>query len=242
MYAHQSVAYAVNAGEKAFIDTLAARNFCAALPAAQRNAFGLQTLESALALNPYSLAVIEAAQGAATTPSQMVQFARAHATALEAFAGKPGCPPQSCLMLTEVRNSFYDRLGKLPIPTDPKEAGEVLAFLEADHCRVAKLNTNYFLAANGAGGEGALIEKLTADFKAHLAGARTPQACAAMAARIEALAASKCAVASKTTCLTDLKAQMQGHDSYSYVIRKKRGSETGAGTDGCAAILAKLVK
>jgi hypothetical protein len=239
MYAHQSVAYAVNAGESSFLDTLAARSFFLSLSDDLRKGHGLDLLESALVENPYNLVVIEAAQGVATTPAQLARVGAAEAQGLKAVAGLPGCP-QNGLMLSTIRGSLYDKLGRMPIPADKAEAGSILAFLKADACTVAKLNTDYYLAAEGPAAEKALIDGLLADFTTHLAGARTPDSCAAMAARIEALASSKCTAAAKAACLASLKTQIQGHEAYTYPVKKAGKKVNENGTDASAQTLSKL--
>lgn len=242
MPAHQSVAFAVNAGTESFLDTLAARSFHQTLPAEARATHGLKLLISAIALNPYSLAVNEDALAAAGTPVQLAAVGKALNDSFANLKDKPGCPPVSH-MRNILNNNLYAKLEKMPVPATAAEAAQVLAFLRLNGSPNIKLNINYTLAGEGEAGIRPLLEKLQADFQVHAArrlpgGPGMPNNCAALAVRVAGLVESDCPDALKQPCLDALRGMIKGHENYTY--RKiEGGAVIYTAVDPSATVLAK---
>ena len=216
MIYHQTVAWAVNHGTGAFLDSLMAYAVFQLLPEADRQAHGVRLLESGLAVNPYNFLLVDAAQATAATAKEQIRFWQTFLATLGAAGGKPGCPGDGLYNKT-VKRGMFARIAALPAPEDKEAVGEVLAFLEKEECDSPAALVAYRLALEGLP---ALLSRIQRDFKSHLSSVRATAsrendlACAAMAATIKAA----------TVCVKDkqqrkewglaLWKEAQGHEKY----------------------------
>jgi hypothetical protein len=183
MVYHQSIAWAVNYGLAAYLDSNLAYSFYRRLPEADRKAHGQKLLESGLALNPYNFLLNDAGYALSTTPDDVICFYEA---ALKPFAAlvKPGCPTNGLYFQT-LQQKCYATIGKLPVPEDPAVAAGILAFLQKQACDDPATLAKYKVAVVGL--PGVLRETQTA-FKTHISTNRTAVACDKMAATLAAVA------------------------------------------------------
>lgn len=142
MVYHQSLAWGVNYGLPAFHDGTIAHAVYQLLPEEHRQQEGRKLLHKALAQNPYHLLVIDTAIASAETPLAQVEFWQKFSAALSEAKGKPGCPTDG-LYVTTVRNKVFDRIAKLQVPEDPKQANRILAFLQEERCDRDELLERY---------------------------------------------------------------------------------------------------
>ncbi len=242
MYYCQSVGYAVNAGEAAYLQTMAARSFFKTLPQAAQKAHGLELLESAVTQDPYNMAVVDDAQATATTAYEQIHLWKSIAGAIADASKKPGCPATS-LFSNEVRGRMYGHVSAMAAPTDKAQLREALEFLVAAKCPDPKLVVNYQLAFGGTTAENQLLVKTAADFKTHLASPRSPAECAAMAARISALADKAQDKARMDAWLAEQWKLMQGHEAFQYAQPLAHHRSTPRiGFDDAVPVLAKRTK
>lgn len=169
MIYHQSVAWGVNVGMPAYLDSNLAFRLYRLLPPADRQAHGLDLLQSGLALNPYNFLLIDAGLAQAGAASQAVAFWKSAAASL-ASLNRPGCPTGGLFVQT-VRDKLFAALTKLPAPKEPAEAATVLAFLNEQKCDNASTLAHYKLATAGLD---ALLTDARAALEAHLKSERTP--------------------------------------------------------------------
>jgi len=91
MVYHQSIAWAVNHGFDAYIDSMMAWQLFCLLPEADRRDHGMKLLESGLALNPYNFLLADAGVAVAVTPEEKNHFETSFAAALGSVT-RPDCP------------------------------------------------------------------------------------------------------------------------------------------------------
>ena len=228
MIYHQSIAWAVNYGMPAYLDSTIAYAFCRQLPEAERRAHGLQLLESAIVLDPYNFLLVDAAQELAATPSEQIRlwvFLKGKLAA----AAKPGCPADGLYNQT-IKDRLFANLAKLPVPTDKALAEKVAAFLKEEKCPNAETVAHYQAALNGA--PAVMAETVTA-LQAHLVSVRTDASCSQMAERLTAAANLLPDKKQRREWAQPLFKQAQGHEQYF-------GRKNKITTDAAVLALAKL--
>ena len=183
MIYHQSVAWGVNVGMPAYLDSNLAFRLYKLLPPPDRQAHGLDLLQSGLALNPYNFLLIDAGLAQAATAPRAVAFWKAGAASL-AGVTRPGCPTGGLFAQT-VRDRLFAALTRLPAPTEPAQAAAVLAFLNEQKCDNASTLAHYKLATAGLE---ALLADARAALEAHLQSDRTPATGQQVAATLHAAA------------------------------------------------------
>ncbi|MFP6907066.1 MAG: hypothetical protein VCG02_17730, partial [Verrucomicrobiota bacterium] len=142
MVYHQCLAWGVNYDRSGFLDATIAHSVFRLLPEEQRKTHGMKLLESGLALNPYHVLLVDAAQDTASTPQEQIRFWNTFLEALSSARGKPGCPTEG-LYNTTVKNRMFTRIARMPVPKDPVAARAVLAFLERVKCPDQKILEAY---------------------------------------------------------------------------------------------------
>jgi hypothetical protein len=103
MVYHQSVAWAVNYGMPAYVDSVLAHAVFRLLPDQERQTNGVRLLESGLARNPYNLLLVDAASKTLATAEGRTRFWESYLAVLSSAADKPGCPTDG-LYRTTVEN------------------------------------------------------------------------------------------------------------------------------------------
>ena len=183
MVYHQSIAWAVNYGLPAYLDSNLAYSLYRKLPEVDRKAHGQKLLESGLALNPYNFLLNDAGYALVTAPNDAICFYEA---ALKPFASlvKPGCPTNGLYFQT-LQQKCYATIGKLPVPGDSAVASGIFAFLQKQACDDQATLAKYKVAVVGLPG---VLRETEAAFKAHVASNRTAVACDKMAATLAAAA------------------------------------------------------
>lgn len=151
MIYHQSIAWAVNQGLPAYLDTLVVGRIYEAMPAGERAAKGPALLEQGLSINPYAFALVDAAQQAATDPAAQCRLLDRLDALLDAAATKPGAP-NTRLYRATFREHFAARLAALPLPSDKAVLADIAARLEKGGCGNAALLGRYWLALDGQAG------------------------------------------------------------------------------------------
>ncbi len=227
MVYHQSVAWAVNRGLQAFLDSMTAHALFRALPEADRRTHGLELLESGLALNPYNFTLVDDAQAIADVASQTHLWNTLQP--LLAAAAKPGCPADGLYNRT-VRANMYRALERLPVPADPTKARETWTFLQDAKCDNQELLAKYQAALDGVP---ALLARAEANLKAHLASVRNEDVCDRMAAAIKAAAGRLQDKKQRREWAAAQLAVMRGNEAY-------LGKKDRITTDEAAVELAKL--
>ncbi len=196
MVYHQSLAWAVNYGFRAFLDSLLAYDVYQLLPEAQRKGAGRALLTSGLATNPYNFLLTDAAQATADTPQEQVQFWRMFHALLRASAEKSGCPPDGLYART-VKKRVFASIARLPVPKDKQAAREIYEFLVAEKCDAPAALVAYRLALEGLP---KVLAATEAAFKSHLSSTRARASSendAACARMIEMLKATARAIGDK---------------------------------------------
>jgi hypothetical protein len=227
MVYHQSVGWAVNHGLQAYLDSMMAHALFRALPEADRQAHGLELLESGLALNPYNFVLVDAAQAVAGVEGQMHLWNTLQP--LLAAAAKPGCPADGLYNRT-VRDNMCRALERLPVPAEAAKAREVWTFLQGVKCDNQELLAKYEAATEGVP---ALLARMEADLKAHLASGRNEDACGRMAAAVKAAAARIADKKQRKEWAHTQLDVMRGHEAY-------LGKKDRITTDEAAVALTKL--
>lgn len=128
---HQASAFAVNYGMPAFLDSMAAWQLYKALPEETRKAQGDRLLASAATINPFNLAVAEAALTSTESAPTQLRIWNEIKTAVissSARAGsvtvdkKTGATAAGGLYLTVLEGLMADHLAKLTPPADKTQA------------------------------------------------------------------------------------------------------------------------
>jgi len=216
MVYHQSVAWAVNHGVKAFGDSTMAHRIHQLLSESERKAGGRTLLTSALAINPYNFLVTDAAQAAASTPVEQVDFWRTFQTLLTAAGVKAGCKPDGLYSKT-VKTKVFASIAKLPVPNDKPAAKEIYTFLQSEKCDTPAALVKYRLAAEGLA---KLLTRTEAEFKKHLidtraaASAANDTACRKMVEAIKSTAAAITDKKKRTQWALGLWKQSEGNEKY----------------------------
>ena len=235
MVYHQSVAWAVNVGLPAYLDSTIAYQIYRLLPDADRQAHGLDFLASALAIDPFNILLADAAQAQAATPESQIQVWRMIQGALATVTGKPGCPADS-LYARNVRAKLFANLAKMPPPADKMMARKVHEFLLAEKCDAPAALVAYEVAADGLS---VVLTKTQEAYRSHLTIIRTKNgpeddaACALMADRIKAVGDR----------LTDKKQRQQWATALWDLAKGKEmyfGKRNRVSTDATIPVLAKL--
>lgn len=228
MVYHQSIAWAVNCGMGAYLDSTMAYAFYRQLPEADRKVHGLQLLESSLTLDPYNFLLVDAGFALAQTPGDAILFWKNATKAIGAL-NKPGCPTGGLYEQT-VRQKLFASIGKLPVPADPAVTSQVYAFLREENCDDQTTLAQYKVAVDGLS---ALLADTKAALKAHLNSSRTTVTCTRMAAAVTAAAARINDKKKKHDWALECWQVIQGHECF--FGRKDRIT-----VDSTATLLAKL--
>lgn len=183
MVYHQSIAWAVNYGLSAYLDSNLVYSFYRRLNEADRAVHGADLLKSGLALNPYNLLLSDAGFAQAPSPEDAVRFYR---VAMKPFTApvKPGCPTNGLFQQTLLQKCTA-ALVKLPAPKEKTAAAAILAFLQEEQCTDQAILAKYKVAVTGLP---ALLEETALALKAHVATPRTAAACDKMSATLQATA------------------------------------------------------
>ncbi len=205
----RSMTYAVNRGLKEYLDACMVLNLFAALPAEEKSKHGTDLLESGLVINPYHIELALAYGAQARTAVEVVD---AHATFNNALlaARKTGCP-QTSEYSNALLAGWVGRLASLPVPAEKAEALKILGFLKIIRHPDSALRLRYQAVAMGAT---SVRDRVDCLMDEHLAGARTPQKCQAMAKEISAAAASFEDPAKKEAWLKEARSQFAGQEDY----------------------------
>ena len=230
MVYHQSIAWAVNCGMSAYLDSLLAYSFYRQLSDTDRKAHGAQLLESGLALDPYNFLLVDAGFALAQTPAEVVRFWRNASTSLAAV-NKPGCPTSSLYDQT-IRQKLFATIGMLPVPSDPAVTAKVYAFLRDEKCDDQATLAQYKVAVDGLS---ALLADTKAALKAHLDSIRTASTCTRMATAITAAATRISDKKKKQEWAGECWQLIRGHECYF----GRRGHIT---LDPTATLVAKLTR
>ena len=150
MIYHQSLAWGVNYGLSAYHDGTIAHALYRLLPGEARQQAGKKLLHHAISRNPYHLLVVDTVVSSADSPQALAESGKILRTSLARAKGKRGCPTDG-LYVTTLRNKFFDRIAKLPVPKDAREAGGVFAFLQAEKCDRQELLQRYRKASREEG-------------------------------------------------------------------------------------------
>ncbi|NQU25867.1 MAG: hypothetical protein HQ567_31650 [Candidatus Nealsonbacteria bacterium] len=191
MVYHQSIAWAVNHGMSAFLDSTIAYSVYRLLDEPARKGRATTLLASGLAMNPYNFLLADAAQAAADTPEKQLRFWQTFQAALQAAADKSGCPADGLYSET-VKKNVFESIAKLPVPENKQTIKEIYAFLQTEKCDVPEALLIYRLAIEGLP---ALLTDMETQYKNHLISVRikaSPEndtACAIMAASLKTSAA-----------------------------------------------------
>jgi len=216
MVYHQSIAWAVNHGIASFLDSTMAYSVYHLLDESDHKSAGRTLLTSGLAINPYNFLLTDAAQAAAATPIEQVDFWRTFQTLLTAAGDKAGCRADGLYSKT-VKKRVFASIAKLPAPKDKQAAKEVYAFLQTEKCDAPAALVAYRLAIEGLP---ALLARTEADYKKHLNSTRTKAssendtACARMATALKTTAASIKDKKQRTQWALGLWKQAQGREKY----------------------------
>jgi hypothetical protein len=209
MVYHQSVAWGVNCNLPGYLDALLAYQLYRQLPDDLRQKHGLAFLDSALARNPYSFLLVDAAQEVAdSAPKQIMVWWKLRERLL--MAGRmPGCPADGLYNQT-IKKRLYEKLAKLPVPAKDIAAKIYRTLLE-ERCEDAALVANYQLAVEGLG---ALIARTQIQLRDHLGANRTPASCATLVALLNTTAAKIEDPEKKTKWAKELYQRCVGQENY----------------------------
>ena len=216
MVYHQSIAWAVNHNMASFLDSTTAHRVYQLLEEAERKGAGRKLLTSGLAINPCNFLLTDAAQAAAATAQEQVQFWRTFQATLQAAGDKAGCPADGLYSKT-VKKKVFASIAKLPTPKDKQAAKEVYAFLQAEKCDAPEALVTYRLAVEGLP---ALLASTEAHYKEHLSSTRAEAssendtACAMMAVMLKATAASITDEKQRKQWALGLRKQSEGREKY----------------------------
>ena len=162
MVFHQSVAWGVNAGFAAFVESLAMVRAFNALSADERARECVGFVKAALSRNPFALAAITAALDSAPDAASALAIADACA---ERFA-KATDEKQHALYRSTVRDLAHARVAALPAPTTPDGHAKLLEALERQG------STNGELLARcwrGVGGDDEFVKRCETEIAAYIA-------------------------------------------------------------------------
>lgn len=169
MVYHQSIAWAINAGFRSYLDSIIAYQVYRLLPEPDRKANGLTLLESGMKLNPYNFLLVDAAQTQAATPQEQIRVWQSFRAALTATSKQPGCPGEG-LYPRLVRSRLFSNVARLPVPADRQAANDVQDFLNAESCDVPAAIVAYQHALQGLPG---LLANTQAQFTQRLQTSQT---------------------------------------------------------------------
>jgi hypothetical protein len=234
MVYHQSVAWSVNHGLQAYLDTMAAHAFYQKLPAGDRKAHGMRLLAAAIVKSPYNFLLVEDAMQCGA-PADLIAFWRTQKTALAAAAARPGCPAEG-LYNTTVEAKLFAQIAASPVPADRAATKTVAAFLNAEKCSDAKALALYKTALDGVP---ALLDETQAALKTHLASVRTPVACQAMADSVSAAASHISDKKERRQWTGGLYREIVGKELY-FAKKGHHGKQCALTADPCATTLARL--
>jgi hypothetical protein len=162
MVFHQSVAWGVNAGFAAFVESLAMTRAFAALPADERGRECVGFVKAALAESPFALAAVTTALDSAPDAASALAIADACA---ERFA-KATDEKKHALYRSTVRDLAHARVAALPAPATADAHAKLLEALERQG------STNGELLARcwrGVGGDDEFVKRCRGEIAAYLA-------------------------------------------------------------------------
>ncbi len=162
MIFHQSVAWGVNEGVDAFVDTLVMRRAFDALSPSERAAECRSFLTQGLKRNPYAMVVAEAAIAAAPDPAMAVRLLDDFNKSLDAAK----IPKQRDLYRNMVADLAHARVMALPAPTAKDDAAALLGELARQKCTNAPLLAKLWRATAGEDG---FVAKCVESAKAYIA-------------------------------------------------------------------------
>jgi hypothetical protein len=232
MVYHQSVAWSVNDGFQAYLDSTVAHTLFKQLPEADRKAHGTELLQSALRLCPYNFLLVDDALDNAVPPTELVAFWKQFKPTLA--SGKPGCPADGLYNQT-IQDKLFARLAALPVPP-AAEARSILAFLQEEKCSNQSTLAAYKLAI---GGLPTLLAETENAFRAHLASSRNEAACSAMADRLNAAASKLPDKKQRAQWALTRWREIQGKEMY-FKPAGRYGGQLAMATDASVGTLAKL--
>lgn len=227
---YQSVAWAVNCGLASYLDSMIAYQMYQALPETDRSEYGIDLLESAVALNPYNIVVADTAMAAAKTPERQIRTWMVFKQAVTSSTS-PGCPKDG-LYLETIRRSLFRQIESLPVPKDLNVARNVLTFLTENSCLNAEALVSYRTALSGIE---AVSRETAVSFREHLASHRTEASCQLMGGTIQAVARRIPEKKYRNEWVQQRWNEIKGHETYF-------GPKDRLLTDSSATILAKLNK
>ncbi|MFO1520604.1 MAG: hypothetical protein U1F77_07555 [Kiritimatiellia bacterium] len=230
----QSIAWAVNAGFREYLDSNLAHMMFRQLPDEPRRRLGPALLESGLRINPFNILLLESAQELAATPADQIRVWQVLRDALARVSTRPGCPADSLYAKT-ARQRLFASIARLPVPEERARREEIAAFLEAEHCDVPAATLLYRLKL---GGPEDLVAHVESAVRAHLAPREHSSlgddaACAQMAATVQAAVALQPGRPQQKAWAGTLLDLFQGREKY--LGRKNRLT-----TDAAVPVLAKL--
>jgi hypothetical protein len=216
MVYHQSIAWAINHGVKAFGDSMIAYCVYKLLDEPEQKGAGRRLLTSALEMNPYNFLVIDTAQASAATPQEQIRFWRTFQTELTAAGDKVGCKPDGLYPQT-VKKKVFSSIAKLPVPTDKRAAREVYTFLQTEKCDAPAALVAYRVAVEGLP---ALLANTKAKYTKHLidtrlaASSANDTACKTMATTLKATYTAIKSKKQRTQWALSLWKQAEGREKY----------------------------
>jgi hypothetical protein len=210
MVYYQSIAWAVNAGVKPYLDSTLAYDVYRVLPEADAAAHGQTLLESGLSINPYNFVLADAAVADAATPQAELQFWKSMQSSLATEAGKPGCPVDSLYSQT-VQSHVFAAIAKRPVPANKTEASAIYTTLKDQKCDNEEALALYQTATAGIG---SLLSRTESDFKTHLASVRDEASCELMASELESAAKTIPDKTERTQWVQSRWSEIQGHEAY----------------------------
>ena len=148
MVYHQSIAWVVNYGIDAYLDSNLAHAVFRQLSETDQETGGLNLLESGLEINPYNFLLTDAWLAEAPTPQEQIRFWKFYKEAMAAIQNKPDCPAEGLYNKT-VKSRMFKRIAEIPAPKNKQTIVEVLAFLQEEQCDVPAAVVNYRFALKG---------------------------------------------------------------------------------------------
>jgi hypothetical protein len=147
MVYHQSLAWGVNYGVRSYLDATIAYVVFNMIPPQLQKDKGLQFLKSSISMNPYHFLIVNAAQDAAPSVQEQIQFWNEFASTLSSAAKKPGCPTEG-LYKKSVMSRMFARIASFPVPKEKQSASKILSFLEGLKCDNKQIMDAYRKALN----------------------------------------------------------------------------------------------
>ncbi len=152
MVYHRSVSFAVNHGMASFMDSTMAFHLYHLLPEALRQQRGPGLLVDGLRVNPFNIILVDAAQDAAKTPTELLRFQESFAEVL-AVAKQKGGASAEALYPEFFKTRMFRKLAKMPVPQNKAKRAKVLAYLEKENHTFPATTIQYRVAQKGIDAE-----------------------------------------------------------------------------------------